>query len=100
GKHIFILVPEDRHGDLAANRERLYRGEAFVHYEFEHLRKDGSRLQVAETLSPIKDAAGSVTGVSVISRDITERKRAEKALNEERHLLYTLMDNLPHVISF
>jgi PAS domain S-box-containing protein len=100
GKHIFILVPEDRHGDLAANREGLYGGEAFVHYEFEHLRKDGSRLQVAETLSPVKAAMGVVTGVSVISRDITKRKRAEEALNEEMHLLHTLMDNLPDLIYF
>ena len=100
GRHISILVPEDRHGDLAANRESLYRGEAFVHYQFEHLRKDGSRLQVSETLSPIRDNTGFVTGVSVISRDVTERKQAEAALKEERHLLHTLMDNLPDPIYF
>jgi PAS domain S-box-containing protein len=100
GKHISILVPGDRHGELAANRERLYRGEAFVQYGFEHMRKDGSRLQVSETLSPIKDATGVVTGISVISRDITEGKRAQEALIEERHLLHTLMDNLPDLIYF
>ncbi len=77
GKHISILVPEDRYGDFAANRESLYRGEALVHYEFEHLRKDGSRLQVSETLSPIRDDTGVVTGVSVIARDVTGRKRTE-----------------------
>jgi len=50
---------------------------------------------VSLTISPIKDATGFVTGVSIIGRDITERKRAEEALIEERHLLHTLMDNIP-----
>ena len=99
GKHISILIPEDR-SSSAANRERLYRGEALARYEFEHIRKDGLRLQVWDTLSPITDAAGVVIGISVISRDTTERKRAEAALIEERHLLHTLMDNLPDVIYF
>ena len=90
-----FLIPEDRRGDLAVNREKLYRGEALVHYEFEHLRKDGSRLQVSLTLSPIKDAAGVVTGVSVISRDITERKRAEEALQNEKAFTESIIDSLP-----
>jgi PAS domain S-box-containing protein len=82
GKHISVLIPEDRRGALAVHQEKLYRGESIVHYDQEHARKNGSRLPVALTLSPIKDAAGAVTGVSVISRDMTERKLAEKALIE------------------
>jgi len=77
GKHFSILIPEDHRGELPANVERLSRGEALVHYEDEHVRKDGSKLQVLLTLSPIKDAAGAVTGISAIARDITLRKRAE-----------------------
>ena len=82
GKHFSVLIPEDRRSDMAANQERLSHHEALVHYEFEHLGKDGSRRQVSETLSPIKDAAGVVTAISVIARDITERKRAEQMLQE------------------
>ena len=100
GKHFSLLIPEDRRPHLAADTEKLLRGEASVHYETEHQRKDGVWLQVLLTLSPIKDAAGVVTGVSVIARDITARKRAEAALIEEKHLLHTLMDNLPDLIYF
>jgi PAS domain S-box-containing protein len=57
---------------LAGNEEKLFRGEALIHYEAENTRKDGSRLLVSLTLSPIKDDAGFVTGVSAIARDITE----------------------------
>jgi PAS domain S-box-containing protein len=90
GKHFSIFIPEDQRADLAANQERLFRGEALVHYELENIRKDGSRLPVSLTISPIKDATGFVTGVSVIGRDITERKRAEAAI-AERHRLAVLV---------
>jgi PAS domain S-box-containing protein len=95
GKQISVLIPEDRRGDLAANQEKLFRGEALVHYEFEHLRKDGSRLQVSETLSPIRDAAGFVTGVSVIARDATERKQAEQALRQSESTLRNVFKAVP-----
>jgi PAS domain S-box-containing protein len=77
GKHFFILIPEERRAEWAGIEARLLRGDALAHFEREDMRKDGSRLQVSLTLSPIKDAAGVVTGVSVMARDITERKRAE-----------------------
>jgi PAS domain S-box-containing protein len=80
GKHFSIFIPEDRRGDLAANEERLLRGQALVHSELENIRKDGSRFPVSLTISPIKDVAGFVTGVSVIAHDITEGKRVEKEL--------------------
>jgi PAS domain S-box-containing protein len=77
-KHVSILIPWDRRPVLAAHEEILLRGEAVVHYDGENQRKDGTKLQVSLTLSPIKDAAGVVTGVSVTTRDITERKQAEE----------------------
>jgi PAS domain S-box-containing protein len=82
GKHFFILIPEEHRAELAGIEERLLRGGALAHIEQEDVRKDGSRIQVSLTLSPIKDATGFVTGVSVIAHDITERKRAEVELSE------------------
>jgi two-component system, sensor histidine kinase and response regulator len=80
GKHVTVLIPEERRGALAINHEKLFRGEPLLQYEHEHVRKDGSRLPVTLTLSPIKEATGVVTGVSVIAHDVTERKLVEETL--------------------
>jgi PAS domain S-box-containing protein len=95
GKSFSTFIPEDRRADLAGIAERLLRGERLVHFEHEDMRKDGSRLQVLLTLSPIKDATGFVTGVSIISRDITERKRAEEELYQSRQMLQSILDTIP-----
>jgi PAS domain S-box-containing protein len=95
GEHFSIFIPEDGRGEVVSNQERLFRGEALVHYELENMRKDGSKLQVSLTISPIKDATGIVTGVSVIARDITERKRAEEELYQSRQMLETVLDTVP-----
>ena len=60
--------------------------------------KDGRVLD--RYSSPMQDSTGKLYGRIWYFRDITERKRAEEALVEERHLLYTLMDNLPALIYF
>ena len=54
GKHFTTLIPEDGRSEALAVRDRLFRGEAMVHYEFEHRRKDGSALQLSLTLSSIR----------------------------------------------
>ena len=87
GKHFSIFIPEGQRGDLAPIREKLSRAEAVLQIEHENMRKDGSRFQVSLTLSPIKDAAGVVTGASAIVRNVSERRQAEEALreNEKRY---------------
>ncbi len=87
GRSISVLVPPDHPGEMPALLERLRVGETIEHYETEQARKDGQRLLVALTISPLRDAAQKITGLSVIARYITERKRAEKALqlSEERY---------------
>jgi PAS domain S-box-containing protein len=77
GRPIAMLIPPDRRDELPAIMERLRRGERIEHYETERARKDGARLAVALTISPIRDDAGTVIGASTIARDITDRKRAE-----------------------
>jgi PAS domain S-box-containing protein len=82
GQHIALFIPEDRRSEIAANQEKLFRGEGIVLNDQEHVRKDGTRVAVTLTLSPIKNADGAVTGVSAIVHDMTERKRAEKILRD------------------
>ncbi len=60
-------------------------GGSIDHYETIHIRKDGQKIDVSLTISPIKDSTGKLTGISTISRDISYRKRVEKNLEQLRH---------------
>jgi two-component system, sensor histidine kinase and response regulator len=100
GKSVSMLAASDHVDELATLVRRLRQGEKITHFETVRVRKDGGRIDVSLTISPIRNAAGDVVGAASIARDITERKRAEAALIEERHLLRTLMDNVPDTIYF
>ncbi len=90
GKSTSVLVPPDRQLDFSRHNERLLRGEVVTH-ESNRLTRAGRMITVINSLSPIKDSSGNITGVSVILQDITERKRAEVALREsEQNLTITL----------
>jgi PAS domain S-box-containing protein len=82
GQSILILSPPERHHEAPELFQRIKRGEQVDHFETVRVRKDGQHINVSLTISPIKDAAGRITGVSMIARDITERKQAEEALRE------------------
>ncbi len=73
----FLLPPEHR-DELDRLLGKLKRGEHIEQYDTERLRKDGTRIQVAITISPLINPAGQIMGAAVIARDITERKRAEE----------------------
>jgi PAS domain S-box-containing protein len=80
GRSVSILAPPDKTEEIPSLLERLSRGEAIAHLETLRVRKDGRQVQVSLTVSPIRDAAGNITGVSAIARDISERKRLEVQL--------------------
>ncbi|HTX36873.1 MAG TPA: ATP-binding protein [Bryobacteraceae bacterium] len=80
GKSINILIPPDHIEEEPGILARIRRGERVDHFETIRVRKDGSRLHVSLTISPVKDAQGRVVGASKIARDITGRVRQEKAL--------------------
>jgi PAS domain S-box-containing protein len=82
GLPISTLFPPDRLDEEQDILTRLKRGERIDHYETERIRKDGTLLDVSLTVSPIKDSNGRIIGASKIARDITGRKRAEKALQD------------------
>ena len=77
GKPVTILIPPDRQDEEPAILERIRRGERIEHYETVRLRKDGSRVDISLTVSPVRNAEGKIIGASKIARDITERKRSE-----------------------
>jgi len=87
GRPASVLAPEDRKDEILRLLGRAGRGEAAMSFETVRLRKDGERIEVELDLSPIRDAAGRITGVSTIARDITEKKRAERALHSVNRAL-------------
>ena len=90
GKPITILIPPDRIDEEPVILEKLRRGERIDHYETVRMRKDGTLLFVSLTVSPVRDSRGKIVGVSKIARDITDRKRAEEALRDEKRILELL----------
>jgi PAS domain S-box-containing protein len=78
GKPISILLPEERVGELQLIMEGIARGESINQGEALRRKKDGTLVDVAITVSPIRNSLGQVTGASAIARDISERKRAEQ----------------------
>jgi PAS domain S-box-containing protein len=82
GKHVSLIVPQERRSELAAILDRLSRGERVPAFETEGVRRDGTRLQISLALSPVRDASGQVIGTSAIARDVTERIRMEAAVRD------------------
>jgi PAS domain S-box-containing protein/excisionase family DNA binding protein len=95
GRSVALLIPPDMPDELPGILDRLRRGERIERYETVRIRKDGRRIDVALTISPIKDAAGTISGAATIARDITKRKREEAALRflvEASSVLATTLD--------
>jgi PAS domain S-box-containing protein len=83
GKPITLLIPATHIDEEPVILQKLRRGERIDHYETVRKRKDGVLINVSLTVSPIRDENGSIIGASKISRDITQRKRAEDVLRQE-----------------
>ncbi|MGA2571392.1 MAG: PAS domain S-box protein [Terracidiphilus sp.] len=80
GQPMLLVVPPERHREAQDFLQQIRQGDRVKHFETVRERKDGSRIDVSVTLSPVMDAQGKITACSVITRDITVRKDAEKHL--------------------
>jgi len=78
GKPISILAAPERTDEMPAILAKIRRGERMDHFETRRRRKDGQIIDIALTVSPIRDEHGQVVGASKIARDISERKAAER----------------------
>lgn len=86
GRSRYMLVPPDQLEDDPKILERLKREERIQLWEAVHIRKDGKRINVAISVSPVKDADGKIVGTAAITRDISDRKEAEERSNEALRL--------------
>ena len=84
GKNISILAPDNLKNEINKLIERLNREIKIQQLRDFKLKKDGTIINVSLTLSPVFDASGKLTAISVIARDITERKRQKKNLRKAR----------------
>ena len=80
GQTISLIIPRERDDEEREIMRRLRRGERVEHFETVRVAKDGRRVELSITISPVRDANGQVIGASKVARDIAERKRNEEAL--------------------
>jgi PAS domain S-box-containing protein len=94
GRSVLVLIPPELHHEEPAILAQLARGERVDHYETVRLRKDGSRIEVSLSVSPIRDRHGKIVGAAKIARDITEAKRLQRSEQESMDQLQELASEL------
>jgi len=87
GQPIAMLIPPESQDEENQILERLRAGGHIEHYETIRVTKEGRKVDVSLTISPIRDWNGKIVGFSEIAQDITERKRAEQLLHETNQAL-------------
>ncbi|MFO0723500.1 MAG: PAS domain S-box protein [Myxococcota bacterium] len=87
GRPMTMLVPKDR---VLEHREFLRgvcAGDSYFQFETVHVRKDGSTVEVALTISPVRDRSGAITAATIMARDLTETRRTQAALRRTEEQL-------------
>jgi PAS domain S-box-containing protein len=96
GQPVSLLMPPELPDEFPSIMERLKRDERIDHYETMRVRKDGSRVAVSLTVSPVKSPDGRVTGASAVARDISERLRLIEELREHDRRKDEFLATLAH----
>lgn len=87
GKPMGLIIPPDLAGEEKEILARIFRGQRIEHFETRRLQKNGKQIDVAVTISPLRDNSGKVLGASTIARDITEAKRINEEIRQQAGLL-------------
>ena len=101
GRHVSILAPPDQPDEIPSLMAKLLSGESLRRYMTERVRKDGARLTVYLSISPLRDATGKIVGAAIIAQDITGQKRAQEAMlkNEKLATAGRLAASIAHEIN-
>lgn len=84
GRSVAMLIPPERQGEERRILDLVLRGERIKHYETERMAKDGRRILVSISVSPVHDSGGSIVGAAIISRDLTEQMALRAALEQNQ----------------
>ena len=98
GKTDFDFFPKDIAEKFQADDQKVLQGQPVINQEEQVLDEKGRKRWLLTSKLPLRDPNGKITGLVGIGREITEHKRAEEALANERALLHTLVDHLPAAI--
>jgi PAS domain S-box-containing protein len=86
GKNISFLAPDDHSDEIVEILRNIQKGERIEHHESVRVTKDGRRLYVSISVSPLRDGSGEIVGASAIARDITAQKRTEAQLRQSQKM--------------
>jgi len=92
GRSSRVLLPSGQRDEFRQLLVRLRRGEIIEHFKTVRLRKDGRRIQVSLTLSPVRDARKRLVGFSTITRDFTDERRTINMLARREQELQDLFE--------
>src|ERR1700683_3396801 len=87
GKPITIIIPPELHEEERHILQRVRHGERVDHFDTIRVTKDGRRIAISLTVSPVRDSKGTIVGASKVARDVSDRKAAEQALRESEQRL-------------
>src|SRR5262245_34034709 len=95
GSLITLIIPPEMWDEESEILSRLTRGQRIEHYETIRMNKQGQRLNISLTISPIRDSTGRVVAASKVARNITARKHAEEDLRQTQQRFTRFMQHLP-----
>jgi PAS domain S-box-containing protein len=92
GRHITLIIPQDRHEEEQEILAKLRRGERVQHFETVRVAKDGRMIDISLTISPIRSFDGHIVGASKVARDISDQKIAEAKVRKQTERLSLLWE--------
>jgi PAS domain S-box-containing protein len=98
GRHISLVIPEDRLAEEDAVMARIRAGEAVSHFETVRRAKDGRRLDISLSVSPVRDSTGRIVGASKVARDVTQARQAQLEAERMRGALTSAQARLAAIV--